>query len=1015
MIKKLASYYLDCLSKEAKEDVSEYASNRFGCPEYGQLSSLPQSNFTVGNYNVNCVQNIIQKVRNNHNRLSLQLGYLINLRQITSKNGNTFYVVEPIILSEYNSSALFNGALQLTQEFPTINSKAIENLSGISGSELQNEILSLQEELGFNDNFAQVPDLLEVSKKLKEIRPNWNWIEPDLDSVTTDNLQSLTTPGIYNSAALFYTEQSKFTKGLEYELNQLKSINFGNDDSSLTPWFSENFPDSSTNNSILLEPMPLNDEQRQAVNKSLVEKLTVISGPPGTGKSQVVTSIIVNAVYNKKKVLFASKNHKAVDVVNERVNGLANAPVILKLGNDQTQVALSQHLSNLLTTNVTNIDSNNLNFTIEKHNSLSNKKTNIDSLIEKLVSNRNEIDMIEQKIEAYRTFFGGEKVSIIRNWDKTKLDNINGFIKVIEKTLKEAESSNQSFFIKLFWFFLRKKRFHNAQSKFISFENYFTLLKVEVPNIKLNQESFSTYLNCFNQFKNNIDKAEEINKYFSLLKKLGEQDLFNLSKELIKLEQAISDNSVELWQNYLKVLPSTLSSSDRTNIGDYVAQLALVMQSPNNQPNFWSRFYSLQEKMTTILSCWSVTSLSVKGKIPLQSSFFDIVVIDEASQCDIASALPLLYRAKHAVILGDSKQLSHISNIIQDSQLLEKHNLTNTPRWSYVGSSLFNLAQSICPRENIIVLRDHHRSHADIINFSNKEFYNENLRIATNYDNLKQIPDEPVLRWIDVQGIVTHPNTGGVFNIQEANRVIEELNRLVQLNYRGSIGVVSPFREQANKIKQLINADTVLSAQLQIRNFLCDTVHRFQGDERDLIIFSPVISEGIRFGPLSFLKKTGNLFNVAITRAKAALVIIGDRNKCHNSNISYLTNFTDYITEIELNKIDDSTNPNTIISEWEIILSDALNREGIKTIPQLQVEKYSLDLALQTDRKKLDIEVDGVMYHRDWNGEHVTRDKLRNKRMIELGWDVMRFWVYEIRDDIDGCVDRIKTWKNLNE
>jgi very-short-patch-repair endonuclease len=60
----------------------------------------------------------------------------------------------------------------------------------------------------------------------------------------------------------------------------------------------------------------------------------------------------------------------------------------------------------------------------------------------------------------------------------------------------------------------------------------------------------------------------------------------------------------------------------------------------------------------------------------------------------------------------------------------------------------------------------------------------------------------------------------------------------------------------------------------------------------------------------------------------------------------------------------------------------------------------------------LDIEVDGERYHRNWTGELCRRDQLRNQRLFELGWDVLRFWVYEIRDDTNGCVERVKQWLN---
>lgn len=91
----------------------------------------------------------------------------------------------------------------------------------------------------------------------------------------------------------------------------------------------------------------------------------------------------------------------------------------------------------------------------------------------------------------------------------------------------------------------------------------------------------------------------------------------------------------------------------------------------------------------------------------------------------------------------------------------------------------------------------------------------------------------------------------------------------------------------------------------------------------------------------------------------------------------------------------------------------ALFDAGIKTFPQYPADKYKLDLAvLLDDGRKLDIEVDGEKYHRNWNGELCYRDQLRNQRMFELGWDVKRFWVYQIRDDTAWCVQQVAEWIN---
>jgi very-short-patch-repair endonuclease len=441
----------------------------------------------------------------------------------------------------------------------------------------------------------------------------------------------------------------------------------------------------------------------------------------------------------------------------------------------------------------------------------------------------------------------------------------------------------------------------------------------------------------------------------------------------------------------------------------------------------FARYYSLFPKITGILSCWAVTSLSARGRVPFEPGFFDLLVIDEASQCDIASALPLLYRAKRAVIIGDPKQLKHISSlpVRQDRQLLAKHGLVEGfGGWAYSVNSLFDLSSGLCRSEDIVCLRDHHRSHADIISFSNQQFYEGRLRVATRYDRLRPTHrDQPAVRWLDVRGRVTRPSGGGALNEDEARMVVRELERLVlQQGYRGSIGVVSPFRAQANRIRDLVFQNNGLTERLSALEFLADTVHRFQGDERDVMIFSPVVSSGFPDGAGIFLRNNPNLFNVAITRARAALLVVGDRQAAANSGVEYLPRFAAYVGELGMREEQAHTSPSDfgpeypvvarpeLVSDWEKVLYRALYRAGLRPIPQYDIEQYILDFALFADRKRLDIEVDGERYHRNWDGELCRRDQIRNQRLIELGWHVKRFWVYEIRDDLQRCVDWIASW-----
>src|SRR5690606_3828959 len=120
-----------------------------------------------------------------------------------------------------------------------------------------------------------------------------------------------------------------------------------------------------------------------------------------------------------------------------------------------------------------------------------------------------------------------------------------------------------------------------------------------------------------------------------------------------------------LWNAWLRLQPARMGPEQRKLLGDYVALLQLIASADDQGRSLgrdvFRRYYALFPQIMPLLPCWAVTSLSVRGRVPFDSSFFDILVVDEASQCDIASALPLLFRARRVVVIGDPMQLRHIS------------------------------------------------------------------------------------------------------------------------------------------------------------------------------------------------------------------------------------------------------------------------------------------------------------------------------------------------------------------
>ena len=492
----------------------------------------------------------------------------------------------------------------------------------------------------------------------------------------------------------------------------------------------------------------------------------------------------------------------------------------------------------------------------------------------------------------------------------------------------------------------------------------------------------------------------------------------DLAVGLKHLENQIWDAGKRLVDASMRLLPDHFDIETRRAIGDFRALFERLQNDQLGGPTYgrlMRQMEALFPKVMDALPAWCVTNLSARGNIPLHDGLFDLVVIDEASQCDIPSALPLLYRAKRALIIGDPNQLRHITSINErrDQNLQEKYGLHAAADaiFAFSQNSLFDAAErNASPRQ----LNEHFRSHADIIGFSNRHWYDNRLLLCTNYDDLK-MPDgtSPGIRWTDTKGSVNRgPASSGAVCIEEADTVVQAVVDLVEARgFRGSVGIVTPFRAQANLIRGKINQQ-LSPASVRRCELITDTSHGFQGDEKDVIFFSPCVGYQMPEGAEWFLNGTANLFNVAITRARALLHVVGNLESCLVSSIPHVKGFAEYYEQTQQNRKQSDTPPGfddgPTIGHWERPFYEALQAAGLKPMHQYAEGQYRLDFAFVTENTKLNVEVDGAMYHREWDGSRSRNDLMRDHRLIGMGWKVKRFWVYELRDDIERCVDEVK-------
>lgn len=270
------------------------------------------------------------------------------------------------------------------------------------------------------------------------------------------------------------------------------------------------------------------------------------------------------------------------------------------------------------------------------------------------------------------------------------------------------------------------------------------------------------------------------------------------------------------------------------------------------------------------LPIWLVTLEEVSQVLPLKKELFDLVIFDEATQCDISSALPLLQRGKRAVVVGDPKQLRHISFLSgkRQEQLLEQHllPLSEIEELDYRNKSILDYTlDQLHDQQYIHFLNEHYRSLPDLIAFSNQKFYNKALNIMTDTPTAKVNGNLHLYR---LDG--TRNKTG--YNSKESGYILEKIREIIDqekslpANLCQSIGVLSPFREQSDHIAGLVDKNISLDG-IQRHQILIGTPHFFQGEEKDVMFLSFALDKEDHPSAFRYLEKS-DVFNVSITRAR---------------------------------------------------------------------------------------------------------------------------------------------------
>jgi superfamily I DNA and/or RNA helicase len=365
------------------------------------------------------------------------------------------------------------------------------------------------------------------------------------------------------------------------------------------------------------------------------------------------------------------------------------------------------------------------------------------------------------------------------------------------------------------------------------------------------------------------------------------------------------------------------------------------------------------KKIIETFPIWLVNLSGIYNVLPLERELFDVAIIDEATQCDIASCIPILYRAKRAVIVGDTKQLKHISFL--SAKELEatgnEHGLTlgDIDSIHYRNLSILDLAlQNTQNQKSVFLLNEHFRSKPDIIDFSNKHFYRNRLRIMTE----RPQKSHPCVNLIECGGSRTRGNV----NKQEVAAAVEIVQKIITTQKAmdsasvQTIGILSPFRKQTDYInKELLKNFTL--KELQRHEILAGTAHTFQGEERDVMILSFCADTNSHANLFRFMSDP-NVLNVSITRARNLQYILTSFDYTQLKKDLFIRNYIEYIIELQ-NRSNEDNRKQAAEDEFLQEVLDQLKKYPFMLYPDYESAGLTIDLLVTHEDKTLGIDLVG--------------------------------------------------------
>ncbi|MDD5363221.1 MAG: AAA domain-containing protein [Ignavibacteria bacterium] len=781
-------------------------------------------------------------------------------------------------------------------------------------------------------------------------------------------------------------------------------------------------------------PLTLSDNQKTAIKKAWTSELSYIQGPPGTGKSYTIAALILSAIFLKKKVLLVSHKDAAVNIVKEMIDNILGNESLLYIGShSESKRKTKEYLEEKI-------------LSAESFNYLySNKFKKLET----------EVNRFEYEINRLHKLYKDthKRVSELLNAE-------NDFYKLHEEFIGKREMFSNNFQvenIKQYHWVVKKY----SEEKYLKAINKYAIILRKIDLNRINVLYITKFIKHFVEtFRCNLEKIKadpvyavelfQLHYLFSktdnILRKINKNELTILRKDLNHLQEQLFYNLKEYLPLYWKYLIALkLVGPENKNLRDEIDSYkrmlhfkkANIVQGKMKNLNF--------DDILNVFPLWCSELRDLGKSVDLENELFDLVIIDESSQVNIAEIIPAFYRGKKFCVVGDKNQLNlnatgvgfALSNTFdklswQESMVkyegVISYEAAKERNLIVTHSSILDFVSSESNDFTIstTMLDEHFRSLPPLAKFTSKNFYDDKWKIMTeNGENVKKVCFMPV----KVDGSRDISKKIIKEEINRIDRMLYLLNtgynfpELEQFNIfrNGSpftYGILSFLTNQVREIRQLVE-NKYEELQKKHKIFIA-TPEEFQGNERDIMIISLGLDSINKWGKGFY--ENPNRFNVATSRAKyftylvyAGLPVNIDLIGKYFSSFGHKTS-EESETAIPVNNKGWKFDIKNCESEFEIKVYNYLLKYKEEHNNELEIYNQvhacgqkRLDFVLFDPNKKVTcaIEVDGKDHFIDgsyrYNEAHLSRMALLKR----AGWKVINIKYYNWWDNGWLCDSKV--------